>query len=154
MKGPCAVAVVVVVALINLSEGFQPRRIMFARCSSEEQVPRALFMTCANRHGVCEVRLGQSHNLRAIFIPQLNSSDVDSYVRWNGWMEIPLPDQQRDACDGELACPLVAGQMTQFTYSLQIQNFWPRKEYPVIWSLTDRKTDEPLLCFKFKINII
>lgn len=69
-------------------------------------------------------------------------------------MEIPLPDQQRDACDGELACPLVAGQMTQFTYSLQIQNFWPRKEYPVIWSLTDRKTDEPLLCFKFKINII
>lgn len=27
-------------------------------------------------------------------------------------------------------------------------------EYPVIWSLTDKATDEPIVCFKFKINIV
>ncbi|MPC29454.1 hypothetical protein E2C01_022686 [Portunus trituberculatus] len=60
---------------------------------------------------------------------EYNSSNVDSYVRWNSWMEVPLPEQQRDACDGEIACPVEEGQMTQFTYSLHIQNYWPRQDY-------------------------
>ncbi|XP_050732737.1 uncharacterized protein LOC127006640 [Eriocheir sinensis] len=145
---------VVLATLAALTEGFQPRRIMFARCSSEDPVPRGVFMSCANRRGVCEVRIGQTHILRAIFIPQINSTDVDSYVRWNSWVELPLPDQRRDACDGEINCPVVAGVATQFTYSLDIQDFWLRDEYPVIWSLTDRETDTPIVCFKFKINIV
>lgn len=27
-------------------------------------------------------------------------------------------------------------------------------EFPVIWTLSDKETDEPILCFKFKINIV
>lgn len=140
--------------VVGPSTCFQPRRIMFARCSSEEKMPRAVFMSCANRRGVCEVRIGSTHNLRAIFIPDYNSTDVDSHVRWNSWFEVPLPGQDRDACDGEINCPVVAGEVTRFTYVLDIQEFWPRNEYPVIWTLTDRATDEILVCFKFKINIV
>ncbi|KAG0727136.1 NPC intracellular cholesterol transporter 2 [Chionoecetes opilio] len=146
--------VVVMVALVTLTEGFPPRRILFGRCSPDEPVPRAVFMTCANRHGVCELRMGQSHNLRAIFRSQINSTDVNSYVRWNSFVELPLPEQRPDACDGEIQCPVIAGQLTDFTYSLHIKNFWLRNEYPVIWSLTDNETDEPIICFKFKINIV
>lgn len=148
------VVVVVAAALVTLTEGFQPRRIQFGRCSIEEPVPRAVFMTCANRRGVCEVRLGQTHNLRAIFVSSINSTEVDSYVRWNAWMELPLPDQKRDSCNGEISCPVVAEQMTQFTYSLSIQDFWLRDEYPVIWSLSDKHTDTPIVCFKFRISIV
>lgn len=136
------------------SHAFQPRRILYARCSAEEKMPRAVFMTCANRRGVCEVRVGNTHNLRAVFIPDINSTTVDSYVRWNSWFEVPLPGQERDACDGEMECPVIAGHVTRFTYSLSIQDFWPRNEYPVIWTLTDKETDTPLVCFKFKINIV
>nr|XP_027215152.1 uncharacterized protein LOC113808024 [Penaeus vannamei] len=103
---------------------------MFARCSSEEKMPRAVFMSCANRRGVCEVRIGSTHNLRAIFIPDYNSTDVDSHVRWNSWFEVPLPGQDRDACDGEINCPVVAGEVTRFTYVLDIQEFWPRRSDP------------------------
>ncbi|XP_037787742.1 uncharacterized protein LOC119583339 [Penaeus monodon] len=146
------------VALLAIAVGpstcFQPRRIMFARCSAEEKMPRAVFMSCANRRGVCEVRIGSTHNLRAIFIPDYNSTNVDSHVRWNSWFEVPLPGQDRDACDGEIDCPVIAGEVTRFTYVLDIQEFWPRNEYPVIWTLTDRATDETLVCFKFKINIV
>ncbi|KAK7080719.1 hypothetical protein SK128_010387 [Halocaridina rubra] len=117
-------------------------------------MPRAVFMTCANRRGVCEVRIGNTHNLRAIFIPDYNATDVDSYVRWNSWFEVPLPGQNRIACGANIACPVQAGVPTRFTYTLDIQDFWPRNEYPVIWSLTDTKTDEVLVCFKFKINIV
>ncbi|XP_069979866.1 uncharacterized protein [Penaeus vannamei] len=146
--------VALLAVVVGPSTCFQPRRIMFARCSSEEKMPRAVFMSCANRRGVCEVRIGSTHNLRAIFIPDYNSTDVDSHVRWNSWFEVPLPGQDRDACDGEINCPVVAGEVTRFTYVLDIQEFWPRNEYPVIWTLTDRATDEILVCFKFKINIV
>lgn len=114
----------------------------------------AVFMSCANPRGVCEVRIGSTHTLRAVFIPEINSTDVDSYVRWNSWFEVPLPGQRRDACDETISCPVQAGTTTRFTYELDIQDFWPRDEYPVIWTLTDRTTDEILTCFKFKINIL
>lgn len=153
MRGWLALVALMVVA-VGPSTCFQPRRIMFARCSSEEKMPRAVFMSCANRRGVCEVRIGSTHNLRAIFIPDYNSTDVDSHVRWNSWFEVPLPGQDRDACSGEISCPVKAGEVTRFTYVLDIQDFWPRNEYPVIWTLTDRATDQVLVCFKFKINII
>lgn len=136
------------------SLAFQPRRIMFARCTAEEKMPRAVFMTCANRRGVCEVRVGNTHNLQAVFLSDTNATDVDSYVRWNSWFEVPLPGQERNACDGSLRCPVIKGHVTRFTYSLDIQDFWPRDEYPVIWTLSDRNTDESLVCFKFKINIV
>lgn len=145
---------VLVVVMATLSMAFQPRRIMFARCSSEEKMPRAVFMTCANRRGVCEVRVGNTHNLRAIFIPDINATDVDSYVRWNSWFEVPLPGQKRDACNGNIDCPVVAGHVTRFTYILDIQDFWPRDEYPVVWTLSDKDTDNTIMCFKFKINIV
>ncbi|KAG7167740.1 uncharacterized protein LOC121867921 [Homarus americanus] len=154
MKVMLVLVVLVVAVAVFPSHAFQPRRIMYARCSSEEKMPRAVFMTCANRRGICEVRIGNIHNLRAIFIPDTNATDVDSHVRWNSWFEVPLPNQQRDACDGEITCPVIAGQITRFTYSLDIQDFWPRNEYPVIWTLKDRVTDMTLVCFKFKINIV
>ncbi|XP_018024550.1 uncharacterized protein LOC108680263 isoform X2 [Hyalella azteca] len=135
---------------------FSPRRILFAQCDYPEHSvkPKAVFMTCANNRGVCEVRAGGSHTLRAIFVPKINSSDVDSYVRWNSWVEVQLPGQNRDACGEALTCPVVANDITRFTYNLDIQNFWPRDEYPVIWSLTDRATDQEIVCFKFRINIV
>lgn len=154
MRGCLSLVALLLALAVGPSECFRPRRIMFGRCSAEEKMPRAVFMTCANRRGVCEVRIGSSHNLRAIFIPDFNSTDVDSHVRWNSWFEVPLPGQDRNACDGAIGCPVKAGEVTRFTYSLDIQDFWPRNEYPVIWSLTDRETDETLVCFKFKINII
>lgn len=145
----------VTVAVVVLSAtAFQPRRIMYGRCSSDQKMPRAVFMTCANRRGVCEVRMGSRHNLRAIFIPDYNSTDVESYVRWNSWIEIKLPGQNQDACGVNINCPVVAGVPTRFTYTLDIQDFWLRNEYPVIWTLTDRETDETLVCFKFKITIV
>ncbi|CAL4060617.1 unnamed protein product [Meganyctiphanes norvegica] len=154
INGILLVAVAAVVVLVDPSEAFQPRRIKYARCNTEDVMPLALFMTCANNHGVCEVRIGSQHNLRAVFVPEINSTDVDSYVRWNSWFEVPLPGQSRDACDEALSCPIQPGIVTRFTYSLDIQNFWPRDEYPVVWSLTDRATDEVITCFKFKINIV
>lgn len=154
MKAAWVVVVLAAAALVSLTEGFQPRRILFGRCSNEEQVPRAVLMTCANRQGVCEVRLGQTYNLRAIFISPINTTEVDSYVRWNWIFEVPLPGQERDSCNGEISCPVVAGHLTQFTYSLEIQNYWLRGEYPVIWSLTDKQTSNSIVCFKFKISII
>lgn len=154
MRGYLTLVALLLAMAVGPSVCFRPRRIMFGRCSADEKMPRAVFMSCANRRGVCEVRIGSSHNLRAIFIPDINSTDVDSHVRWNSWFEVPLPGQQRDACDGEIACPVIANEVTRFTYNLDIQDFWPRNEYPVIWTLTDRKTDETLLCFKFKINIV
>jgi len=154
MRGWLTVAALVLAVAVGPALCFQPRRIMFGRCSSEEKMPRAVFMSCANRRGVCEVRIGSSHNLRAIFIPEYNSTDVDSHVRWNSWFEVPLPGQDRDACSGEIVCPVVAGEVTRFTYNLDIQDFWPRNEYPVIWTLMDRETEETLVCFKFKINIV
>ncbi|XP_064116153.1 uncharacterized protein LOC135221982 isoform X1 [Macrobrachium nipponense] len=145
-----AVVAVAVVPAIS----FQPRRILYGRCSSEEKMPRAVFMSCANRRGTCEVRIGHRHNLRAIFIPDFNSTDVDSHVRWNSWFEVPLPGQDRDACGTSIECPVTAHVPTRFTYTLDIQDFWPKNDYPVIWSLTDRETDETLVCFKFKIAIV
>ncbi|KAK4311671.1 hypothetical protein Pmani_016867 [Petrolisthes manimaculis] len=152
----CMVLLGALVGMILVTEAatFNPRRIMFARCTSEEKIPRAVFMTCANRHGVCEVRVGNTHNLRAIFISDVNSTDVDSHVRWNSWFEVPLPNQRRNACEHDLPCPIIANRISRFTYTLDIQDFWPRDEYPVIWSLTDRATDTTIFCFKFKINIV
>ncbi|KAF2364063.1 MD-2-related lipid-recognition domain [Trinorchestia longiramus] len=139
------------------SNQFTPRRILFAKCDYTEDYtakPMAVFMTCANARGVCEVRAGGTHTLRAVFIPKINSTDVDSYVRWNSWVEVPLPGQIRDACDSSMQCPVEPKSVVRFTYDLGIQSLWPRSEYPVIWSLSDRETERDIVCFKFRINIV
>lgn len=147
------VAVIFVMVLLEPSHGFARRRIKFKRCHREVRMPKALFMTCANKHGVCELRKGETHILRAVFIPNHNATNVDSHVRWNSWLEIPLPNQERDACNNAIKCPVIKNHITRFTYNLHIEDFWPRKVYPVIWTLSDKDTDEELLCFKFQINI-
>jgi len=151
-------AVVVMAVMVSgvVAQNFEPQRIMFAKCDDgyDTVKPLAVYMTCAALHnGVCDVRKGGVHSLRAIFISEHASSDVESYVRWNRFISLGLPDQDPDACNN-LPCPVVPGNITRFTYHLPIQDFFPAGEYPIMWSLTDRATDTDILCFKFKINIV
>jgi len=153
------VAVVVMAAMVSggAAQNFEPQRIMFAKCDDgyDTVKPLVVYMTCAALHnGVCDVRKGGVHSLRAIFRSEHASADVESYVRWNRFISLGLPDQEPDACKENLACPVQPGEVTRFTYHLPIQDFFPAGEYPIMWSLTDRATDTDILCFKFKINIV
>ena len=87
-------------------------------------------------------------------LSDINSTDVESSVSWNNWLEVPLPNQDIDSCEGEIDCPVIANKPTAFTYTLFIESFWPKGEYPCIWRLKDRATDTILACWKFKIAII
>jgi len=138
------------------TEGFKVRRILFAKCedvSDQTAKPLAVFMTCANPRGDCEVRLGNNHTLQAVFKPKMNSTDLSSWVRWNNIFQLSLPGQDNNGCNS-VQCPLVVDRVTRFTYTLYIDPFFPPGEYPIIWSLNDEETNTYATCWKFKINIV
>lgn len=76
---------------------------------------------------------------------EYNSTDVYSYVAWNnGIFNIPLPNQENDACLSSINCPVVANQVTRFTYHLPIDSFWPAVSIKLIhdFSLENLKIKE------------
>ncbi|CAL4089753.1 unnamed protein product [Meganyctiphanes norvegica] len=152
-------AVLVMLLLITqeaTSSKYQPRRVEFGRCTKDEPMPRAMFITCANKKGTaCEVRMGGVHKVQVVFVPEYNSTDVDSRIAWNNdWLEVEMPNQNRNPCDGMMECPLEEQHITRFDYSLKIESFWIRGVYPVIWRLTDRMTNKPVVCLKFKMEVV
>ncbi|MPC80977.1 hypothetical protein E2C01_075577 [Portunus trituberculatus] len=74
----------------------------------------------------CYLKKGHTYLLQAEFVPQSPSEDVESSVAWRSWVEMPLPGQDSEACDGRLPCPLTAGTPVNFTYPLHIEDFWMR----------------------------
>ncbi|KAK8734701.1 hypothetical protein OTU49_005940 [Cherax quadricarinatus] len=116
--------------------------------------PSAIKVNCSSfERETCTLTKGQTYSIWANFTPQINVNAVQSSVAWKTWVEMPLPGQDADGCNGYLECPLAQNTPTTFTYPLQIQNFWMRRRYPIVWRLKDANTDIKILCFTFKILI-
>ncbi|KAL7647533.1 UNVERIFIED_CONTAM: hypothetical protein RMT77_001133 [Armadillidium vulgare] len=144
---------ILAIFLPNFVQGFPPRRVKFAGCFDNVARPVAVFMSCANKRGDCEVRKDSVHTLRAFFRPKHNATAVESFAAWNSWLQVPLPNQDHDACKNLYQCPLVENRLNSFTYKLKVEAFWPADTYPVIWTLTNAETEEEVLCFRFRIII-
>jgi len=148
----------VVCGLVAAAAAAQPaRRIKFAKCDyAEEETakPHAVYMTCVNARGNCMVRLGGNHTLQAVFTPRMESDNIYSSVSWNnGFIPVALPGQDNTGCS-YVTCPTQPNKVARFTYSLYIEPYFPAAEYPVIWRLTDTKTNTDVACWKFTINIV
>lgn len=123
-------------------------------CGKGVPAPTSVTMECDGMsHGTCLLEKGKTHRLIAEFTPGVSSSRLQSYVAWKSWVEMPLPGQNSNACQNYIDCPVNQGTQTNFTYPLEIQNFWMRRRYPMIWKLTNQDTEETVLCFVFRIQI-
>ncbi|XP_066960946.1 putative protein heh-1 [Macrobrachium rosenbergii] len=128
----------------------------FWECSSDVPVPTSVTLECERLvNGICLLRKGQTHQLKAEFTPGVStSSKLQSYVAWKRWVEMPIPGQNSGACDNFVKCPLSHGAQSTFRYPLEIQNFWMRRRYPMVWRLTDDATHRDVFCFIIRIQII
>ncbi|KAG0727135.1 NPC intracellular cholesterol transporter 2 [Chionoecetes opilio] len=125
--------------------------VPFSSCNAGLPAPTTVSMDCASLlTDTCVLKKGHTYTLQAEFTPQSPSDDVESYVAWSLWVEMPLLDQDDDACESHLPCPLTPGNPVNFTYPLHIENFWMRRKYPLVWKLRDEDTDNTILCFKVK----
>ncbi|KAK7041664.1 hypothetical protein SK128_001851 [Halocaridina rubra] len=146
-----ATALSLIVSLISATS----EEIPFSSCTADEPTPDTVTMDCEGMsHGTCILKKGQTHTLTADFSPDISSTRVNTYVAWKSWVEMPLPRENENTCHNFIECPLREGTETTFTYPLNIQNFWMRRRYPMVWKLTDMDTDETVLCFVIRIQIV
>ncbi|XP_042223995.1 NPC intracellular cholesterol transporter 2-like [Homarus americanus] len=116
--------------------------------------PSAVRMQCSSfLRGTCLLNKGQTYSMQAEFTPQTSVEEIESSVAWKAWVEMPLTDQDFDACNSQITCPLTQGSPTTFSYSLHIPNYWMRRRYPIVWRLTDDDTNTRILCFTVRVQI-
>ncbi|XP_068230161.1 NPC intracellular cholesterol transporter 2-like [Palaemon carinicauda] len=128
----------------------------FWECSSDVPVPTRVMLKCERLfNGICLLKKGQTYALEAEFTPGVSTSDkLQSYVAWKRWVEMPIPGQTYDACPSFVKCPLTHGVKSTFKYPLEVQNFWMRRRYPMVWRLTDEVTHRDVFCFIIRTQII
>nr|XP_045604332.1 NPC intracellular cholesterol transporter 2-like isoform X2 [Procambarus clarkii] len=125
------------------------------RSCGDVPAPSEMRINCSSLdRGSCMLNKGETYIIHANFTPRISSNDVESKVSWHFWVDMPLPNQESDACNGHLKCPLRKDVSTTFTYLLKVQNFWMRRRYPIVWRLMDDDTDAQILCFRFSIHIL
>lgn len=86
--------------------------------------PTTLIVDCSNVvRGTCSLARGSNHTVTVTFTPRQDSSHVvSSLVSWRTWFELPLPGQDKVACN-HLQCPLVQGKQTTFSYPLNMPDY-------------------------------
>lgn len=92
--------------------------------TSGSPAPISLVVDCSSRvRNTCSLARGQNHTVSVTFTPNHNSSHiVSSLVSWRTWVEMPLPEQDREACN-HVQCPLIDGRQTTFSYPLNMPDY-------------------------------
>ncbi|XP_050732440.1 ecdysteroid-regulated 16 kDa protein-like [Eriocheir sinensis] len=125
--------------------------VPFTACDNGEPAPTSVRMNCSSLvSDTCVLNKENTYLLQVDFVPDSPASDVESYVAWRSWVEMPLPGQDSKACDDHLSCPLTPGKVATFTYPLRVERFWMRRRYPMVWRLKDDDTDRVILCFNIR----
>lgn len=130
--------------------------VPFTSCNTAAVSPSEVRVNCSSLvRGVCVLTKGQTYSIQADFTPEVSAERVESSVAWKTWVEMPLLGQNPNACLArQLRCPLEDGDSTTFTYPLHVPTYWMRRRYPLVWRLKDQTSNNLLLCFNLRVQIV